>query len=405
MTWLAVAMIFAQSVSAPSGVAVANASKTSAPGPRVDISCPVGSVAVAASASSATLQNAVSAAPGGTAFCIAAGVHPWTSSVTPKSGDTFVGAVGAVLDGSGWITSDTTQGAFRAHNQDIDNVVIRNLVIRNMPQKGVNVYGPTATGWAFDHVEVFGTQRGVELGASALRSSFVHHNVVGGLTAYQAVGTIVEDSEFSFNGNETKFVGTRNVTFQRNYVHDNVNGVWFDTSNVGAFVQDNVFENNAGNAIEFEISGRDGAGADGLNVVRWNTARRSGGACVLISTSSHTQVYENTCVANFRGIQLFLNTAAIQWLATPRTQDLRDNDIHDNVVEVGPQSGAWANALSHSTTTLDMTAYTSGAANNRFARNAYRVPSATTAYWRWGTSPKTFTQWQAIPQDATGVLR
>ena len=42
---------------------------------------------------------------------------------------------GAILDGSGWSTADDTQAAFRAHNEDIDYVTIRNLVIRNMPQR------------------------------------------------------------------------------------------------------------------------------------------------------------------------------------------------------------------------------------------------------------------------------
>ena len=87
-----------------------------------------------------SIQSAVNANPTGTTFGLASGVHSITAAITPKSGQTFVGQFGAILDGSGWATSDTTQGAFRAHNQDIDNVTIRNLVIRNMPIDAIHAF-------------------------------------------------------------------------------------------------------------------------------------------------------------------------------------------------------------------------------------------------------------------------
>ena len=51
-------------------------------------------------------------------------------------------SIGAILDGTGWTTTDDTQAAFRVYddpndpndpNAPIDSVTIRNLVIRNMP--------------------------------------------------------------------------------------------------------------------------------------------------------------------------------------------------------------------------------------------------------------------------------
>ena len=51
-------------------------------------------------------------------------------------------SIGAILDGTGWSTTDDTQAAFRVYddpndpndpNGPIDYVTIRNLVIRNMP--------------------------------------------------------------------------------------------------------------------------------------------------------------------------------------------------------------------------------------------------------------------------------
>jgi len=69
-------------------------------------------------------------------------MHAVTGAITPKTGDTFVGEYGAVLDGTRWTTSDLTQAAFRSHNQDIDDVTIRNLVIQHMPQRGIHAFRP-----------------------------------------------------------------------------------------------------------------------------------------------------------------------------------------------------------------------------------------------------------------------
>lgn len=373
-------------------------------GPQSNILCPLGAELVLANAD---LQTAVNSFPTNTSFCLAAGVHNVTSSVTPKTGNTFTGEYGAILDGTGWVTADNSQAAFRANNQDIDDVWIRNLTFRAFPQKAIHSLASGGVDrWIVEYVDVGNTRLGIELGNGTLRHAYVHDNTVGGLTAYKSVGAIVEDSELTRNGNETKFVGTKNLTFRRNYVHNNINGFWADTSNIGAIVENNVVEDSSGNGIEFEISGRDALGANGANIVRSNTVRRStGGACVFISTSANTEVHSNICENNFRGIQFFLNTAATQWLASPRTQDLRDNYVHDNTVRVGPESGAWANALSHSSTTLDMTPYLNGSMNNKFENNSYVVPNLVTPYWRWGTaSSKTWTQWQVLPQDATGTV-
>ena len=81
-------------------------------------------------------------------------MHSLTSSITPKRGDTFVGEYGAILDGTGWTTSDDTQAAFRAHNQDIDYVTIRNLVIRNMPQRGIHTYYWMSDHWTIEYNEI-----------------------------------------------------------------------------------------------------------------------------------------------------------------------------------------------------------------------------------------------------------
>ena len=104
-------------------------------------------------------------------------MHSLTSSITPKTGDTFVGEYGAILDGADWSTSDATQGAFRAHNQDIDYVTIRNLVIRNMPQNGIHAYYWMADHWTIEYNEIADEQDGHRVpGLLMIRNNYIHHN-------------------------------------------------------------------------------------------------------------------------------------------------------------------------------------------------------------------------------------
>ena len=107
------------------------------PGPQPGIACPAGAVDISPGTTIQAAVNLMRATP--RSVC-RAGMHSLSSSITPKTGNTFVGEYGAILDGTGWTTTDDTQAAFRAHNQDIDYVTIRNLVIRNMPQRGIHAY-------------------------------------------------------------------------------------------------------------------------------------------------------------------------------------------------------------------------------------------------------------------------
>ena len=131
--------------------------------------------------------------PGNTTFCLRAGVHSITSAITPKTGNTFVGEHGAILDGTGWTTADPTQGAFRAHNQDIDDVTIRNLVIRNMPKRGIHASYWASDRWTIGTNELASNQTGVAAPShSVIRHNHIHHNTVGGYSAYRSVNTTFE---------------------------------------------------------------------------------------------------------------------------------------------------------------------------------------------------------------------
>src|SRR5687768_1561249 len=73
-------------------------------GPQSTITCPAGAVDI--SPGNNTIQSFVNAYSGATTFCLRAGVHSLISSIKPKTGNTFVGEYGAILDGTGWTSSN-----------------------------------------------------------------------------------------------------------------------------------------------------------------------------------------------------------------------------------------------------------------------------------------------------------
>ena len=231
---------------------------TSAYGPQASITCPAGAVSIMPGQS---IQSSVNVYPGTTTFCLRAGVHYVTSSITPKTGNTFVGEYGAILDGSNWSTTDTTQAAFRAHNQDIDYVTIRNLVIRKMPQKGIHAfYWLTPDHWTIENNEITGSHTGLLFpDHSMIRNNYIHHNYGnpsgataaergGGYVGYYASYTTFENNEISYNGKEQKVMESTSVTFRNNFVHHNqADGIWYDGGNTGALVEGNRVEDNVRN--------------------------------------------------------------------------------------------------------------------------------------------------------------
>jgi hypothetical protein len=247
-SWTQVANPLTGSVSPAPAPAPAPTPPPSGVGPQSTIACPAGAVDIWPGQS---IPLIVSSYPSSTTFCLRAGVHYLTSSVTPKTGNTFVGEYGAILDGSGWSTTDDTQAAFRAHNQDIDYVTIRNLVIRNMPQQGIHAYYWMADHWTLEFNEIAYNKIGVEFAPDFLiRNNYIHHNVGispsstnpaergGGYQGFRSDNTTFDSNEIAYNGREQKVGLSANVTFRNNFVHHNIgDGIWYDTnSNAGAVI-------------------------------------------------------------------------------------------------------------------------------------------------------------------------
>jgi parallel beta-helix repeat protein len=378
----------------------------SAVGPQSTITCPAGAINVFPGAS---IQNAVNSYGGNTTFCLRSGVFYLNSSITPKTGDVFVGEYGAILDGSSWGTSDDTQAAFRAHNEDIDYVTIRNLVIRHMPFSGIHTYYWMSDHWTIEYNEIASNKMGIESSPYfTIRNNYIHHNVGnasssnaaergGGYQVIRADNTTFDSNEIAYNGPEQKVGQSVNVTFRNNFVHHNAYaGIWYDTNtNGGTLIDGNRVEDNGSFGIALESS----IGA----TIRNNTVRRTNaGEGVFISMSQNVQIYSNTLEANFGGIGYFLNCDSLSL-----GEDVKNNAAYDNTVVVGTQSYAYASGVSYtysSCTATQLAPYLNGSKNLTFSRNAYRVPSL--SYDRYFLWPgwKYWSEWQAMGQDAGGSL-
>ena len=380
---------------------------TSSYGPQVTITCPSGAIDIWPGQ---PIQTNVNQYPGTTTFCLRAGVHYVTSSVTPKTGNTFVGEYGAILDGSNWSTTDSTQAAFRAHNQDIDYVTIRNLVIRRMPQKGIHAYyWLSPDHWTIEFNEIAENKTGILFpDHSMIRNNYIHHNYDdpnatdpgrrgGGYVGYYASYTTFENNEIAYNGKEQKVMESQSVTFRNNFVHHNRwDGIWYDGDNVGSLIEGNRVEDNPGSGIFYEISGR--------GIISNNVVRRSGEHGVFISTSRDVEIGNNSLEDNFRGIQYFVDCGvvgggAIGW-------DLTNDAARANLVSVGATPGSYASGLSQSPDCApgQVDAYLNGSKRLQFVANRYAVPSTGGSYWLWGVTLRPFSDWQMLGLDSQGSV-
>lgn len=376
-------------------------------GPQASQTQPGGSVSVSPGAG--TIQAAVAGNAAGTSFWLTAGTYALTGPITPKTGNTFTGQYGAIIDGAGISSSDPNTGAFQAHNLDIDNVTIKNLLIQNCPQKAIHGFKDSADNWTVEYCELAHNKVGINApDNSFVRHCYIHHNVGsdegsgdlalhgGGYSAYQSTNTVFEDNEFSFNGSESKILEANTITFRRNYVHDNApNGIWFDGENPNSVIEDNTVDDHASEGIFYEVSGS--------GVIRGNTIRRSGGSGIFISTSKGVEIYDNVLEDNYRGIQYYIDCARIgQGIIG---FDLADNNSHNNTIRLGATAGIAASVLgSGNCDAAALLPYTSGAKNLVFQANTYAASNTTGAWWYWNGAFKTWAQWQSLGHDLSGSI-
>jgi parallel beta-helix repeat protein len=381
-------------------------------GPQPTITCPAGAVSVFPGAS---IQSAVSAHPAGTSFCLRAGVHRVASSIVPKTGNTFTGEYGAILEGAGWTTTDLDAAVFRGVDNGVTGVTIRNLVLRNGPSYGVNAW-LSASRWTVDQNEIHGFRNGVSVGTTGVISNnWIHHNAGifndprpelrgGGIILNCASGTRITSNDVSYNGQEQKIIvgcfasaGTsRNYYLAGNFYHHNVgDGIWFDGDGNGSIVEHNTVEDNGGPGITLEAT-------DNVTV-RNNAVRRNRYEGIYLTVAKNSTVTGNTLDGNAFGIGLYLDFASLP----PESpvlpwglQDLANNTVAGNHVRV--PVGGYGGMLTMRGSG-DYSPYATNEKANRFIGNTYELPTPTGNWFMWANINKTFAQWQALGHDVTAT--
>lgn len=405
-------------------------------GPVASITCPVGATPIPVGSTTSSRQTLIDAGSSVSVFCIESGMHAATGANTPKSGQTFIAQYGAIIDGSTWgpITTPSDQAIFRAQDQDINGVTIKNLVLQNFPARGINSSSsasePRSDNWTIEHCEIIGstasdawtnatTRKGwtgiVISNGGTLRWNYIHHclhDPANGDPAYRGGGFIsgtgatnllLEDNQFAYNGPENKLLEGGNTIFRRNYCHDTYNGIWFDGENSNCEISNNRFVDITLEAMFYEIS---------MTGHIFNNSATRAQTGMFLSTSKQTEIYSNTFTDCWRGITCFFNCPAAGGGGI--VFDLADNTIHDNLIYVpASPASAYASAFNHggtwaTTGPYTEAAYNTNAKNNNWSHNSYFLPDLTSGWFLWDASGnRTWSQWQALPQDATGtaVLR
>jgi Right handed beta helix region len=350
------------------------------------------------------LQAVIDAQPPGTTFCFGSGTYQVDDPIVPKSGNQLLAAPGTVLDGGGG-GSAAIWGSSSNPNVTVGGFIIQDFANAGPPSSGDAAIKAGAN-WLITDNEVRNNARiGIRLGGgSVVRRNYVHHNGQYGIVGGFVDDVLWEGNEISFNNTEnygfgdagaTKLVKSSDVTFRDNYVHhNNGNGLWADTDNIGFLYEGNRVEHNVGSGILHETS-YDAVIRD--NVVRYNAAIADGqsigyGSNIQLSVSQSVEIYGNTVVGGTNGIGLHDIDRGTGAYGQYRVANVW---VHDNVVKMAGDAKTGLNG--------NRPAAYSPSANNRFEDNSYYVSQLSGDYWYWGQS-RTWPGWQTAGQDSVGSL-
>ena len=361
---------------------------------------PDGGIVISAGSTTATRQALIDGNAPGTVFILAAGVHTADGSNTPKTGNQFVGELGAEIDCAVWITADPTQAVFRAHNEDIDDVRIANLIIRNAPQYAVRSYVDNSSGWIVEDCEFDHCNFGIEVcHQSITRRNWIHHSTTAAYT-----GNTPHDVLFEYNliedtlaaPNQKLVEGYNHIWRYNTFRRMAGSAIWEDGDNYNVLVEFNLIEDCEAAGVFHEISG--------IATIRNNTIRRCGGHGILLSTSQNCTIEDNVVEDCFRGIWMQVNLDVVDTGGSPvGGWDLENNIARNNAITLTAAyaSGAYTTGIDYSGSG-DPTPYLTGGKNLSFQANAHTVPDAAN-YWFNGGA-KSWAQWQALPQDVGGSV-
>jgi Right handed beta helix region/Glycosyl hydrolase family 26 len=292
-------------------------------------------------------QRVVDAHGPGTTYLVKAGTHLRNFSVQPKSGDTFCGEPGAVLDGG---RSLRTAFFGRATNVTLDSITVRQYASGR--QGGAIWPDPEASGWVVRNVTAVRNYWAGLKASDGMRILGGHYNDNDqlGIGTSAATGVVLDglDNDLTtFDGPEIARNHTLHescdwesggmkwavgrVTIRNAHVHDNdCRGLWADINAHGALIEHNLIEDNREEGILYEISQdavirnnhiyRNGLGSDR----GWYWA---GG--ITVAASFNVEIYGNRLSGNYNGIT---GTQQDRPEATPPAHLLDGYHVHGNAI-------------------------------------------------------------------------
>jgi parallel beta-helix repeat protein len=361
-----------------------------------------------------TIQSTVNGYPAGTVFRLGAGVH-WRQTVTPRTGDVFLLADGAVLDGDGVayaFTGNASDVTIRAEGVG----VVRRYNPPTDPQAAVGGFG---THWTVDGLELTGITGGAAARLTSnglLRNLNIHDNPGKvGVTAYQIADGRIEGGRI-VNSNSARLydpywdaAGMKLVDVDRvvvSGVEAGGNwgpGVWCDIACTDWTVENSYVHDNKGVGIFYEVSRR--------ATIRNNRVHDNGGsygggwaihqANILISHSPDVEVYGNDVRGGSLGIIGWQDDRHEQRAWQGDNASLRNLWVHDN--RIGPVA---LHATGVGVLNIDPAyGHTAGdyftSLGNRFDWNTYE--GVTLHRFTPDGANLSRAQWQQLGQDPNGI--
>jgi Right handed beta helix region len=241
--------------------------------------------------------------------------------------------------------------SLRSFRTDATNVTVRGIVIEKFATPAASYALEGKAGWIVDHVEVR-LNHACGVTAPVLRGSLVHDNGQCGFGSGDGP-VLVEGNEFYENHRipiagwhtaAVKISRSRNAVIRDNYAHDEDGlGLWTDWDNIGTLYDGNKVERTGGPGIFHEAS------FDA--VIRDNVVRGSGfnsafdgwidGSGILVNSSANVQIFRNRVEGNHSGIGATNTDRGAS--AVYGRREVRNLDVHDNVIAVRSLDGAAPN--------------------------------------------------------------
>jgi parallel beta-helix repeat protein len=405
--------LLALSVAACSGE---NSPTAAAPSESASTAAP--SLSVAAAGQTVTInpgqniQQIVKQHPAGTTYILNPGTYS-KQTVVPKSGDTFIGKPGAIMDGG-----KTAPYAFwigrkpYPNNVTIDGIIIKNY---NPPhQRGAITAGlgagKQASGWVIKNCEVaynlvnYGIRTGTK---TQVLNNKIHHNDLLGVSGGAGDSLLIEGNEISYNNYKkiytwgwelggAKFTNSRWLTVRNNFVHHNEGpGLWTDLNNIHVIYEGNRVEDNSGQGIFHEIS------YDAI--IRNNTVLRNGwaragwyyGSGILVGHSPNVEVYGNIVKDNAHGIAGIQQDRS-KWVAKYGAHVLKNFHVHDNTVTT--TTGQAAAVADQTNNPAVFGSYNNRFRNNTYYLNGLKMPFA----WKGKVN---IAGWKGFGHDVSGTFQ